>query len=253
MQIRRRAPQLTPLLATLFAVGCGAALPEPDSSGQANVRYGSRVHKMPKLDSGVSTGSAPAGARLTYFGGRVVSNMQVVQVLYGTGSYLPQVSSTGTPSIGSFYQQVLNSAYVDWLDGEYNTVNPTPANSGTKTNQHIGRGSFLRQVTITPSSANNGSTIDDSNIQAELAAQIQAGHLPAPTHDAGGNNNTYYAVFFPHGKVITQGGSGSCSAFCAYHGTVANVPSFGEVYYGVHPDMQVGSGCESTPRSPRTR
>ena len=64
--------------------------------------------------------AAPAGAHLTYYGGRVVSNMQVVQVLYGTGSYLPQVSSTSSPSMATFYQGVLNSPYVDWLT-EYNT------------------------------------------------------------------------------------------------------------------------------------
>ena len=192
----------------------------------------------------ISPFSAPAGALLTYYGGRVVSNMQVVQVLWGTGSYLSQVTFTGTPSMATFYQQVLNSSYVDWLDGDYNTVNPTPWANTTKTNQHIGRGSFLTQVTITPSTT--ATTVDDSTIQSELAAQISAGHLPAPTLDAAGNNNTYYAVFFPHGITITQGGSSSCVAggFCAYHGTVANVGGH-EIYYGVHPDMQAGSGCDT--------
>ena len=51
----------------------------------------------------------PAGAQLTYYGGRVVSNMQVIQVLWGTGSYLSNVGSTGTPSMATFYQQALNS------------------------------------------------------------------------------------------------------------------------------------------------
>ena len=244
MLIRHHSPSLAPLLATLFAIGCGAALPEQDNSGQANVRYGSRVHKMPRRESSsITPNSAPAGAHLTYYGGRVVSNMQVVQVLWGTGSYLPQVSSTSTPSIASFYQQVLNSSYVDMFS-EYDT-NITAAGGQQGTNQSIGRGSFLRQVQITPSFT--ASTIDDSNIQSELAAQIQAGHLPPPTHDAAGNNNTYYAFFFPNGKTITQGGSSSCvsGGFCAYHGTVANVPGSGEVFYGVHPDMQAGSGCDT--------
>src|SRR5262249_49947528 len=57
----------------------------------------------------------PAGAHLQYFGGRIVSNVQVVQVLYGSGSYIPQVTSTSTPSMATFYQGVLNSPYVDWL------------------------------------------------------------------------------------------------------------------------------------------
>jgi hypothetical protein len=183
--------------------------------------------------------AAPAGARLTYFGGRVISNAQVVLVVYGSGSFLPQVTSAGSPSMSSFLQQVLNSPYVDWLT-EYNA----PASGGT--NQTIGRGSFLSRVTITPSAANNGSTISDTQIQSELVAQMSAGHLPAPAHDAAGNPNTVYMVYFPHGKVITQGGSSSCSSggFCAYHGTIGSGP-FGEFYYGVFPDMQPGSGCET--------
>jgi N-acetylneuraminic acid mutarotase len=176
--------------------------------------------------------SAPFGAHLQYFGGRVVSNIQVVQVLYGSGNYIPQVTSTGTPSMASFYQGVLNSPYVDWLS-EYNT--------GT---QNIGRGSFLSQVTINPAPEHNGSFIDDTQIQAELSTQIQAGNLPAPSHDAQGNNNTYYAVFFPHGKTISLQGFTSCSFFCAYHGTIANAGGAGEISYGVHPDFQPGSGCE---------
>lgn len=186
--------------------------------------------------------SAPVGAHLNYYGGRVVSNAQVVQVIYGTGSYLPEVTSTGSPSLATFYQGVLNSGFVDWL-AEYDTTTQAPPS----TNQIIGRGSFASQVVITPSAANNGATIDDTNIQNELALQLQAGTLPAPTHDAAGNNNTYYAIFFPHGKGITRGGSteASCVRFCAYHGTIANAGGHGEIYYGVHPDLQAGSGCES--------
>ncbi|HEX8107201.1 MAG TPA: hypothetical protein VF516_05700, partial [Kofleriaceae bacterium] len=169
-----------------------------------------------------------------------MSNIQVVQVLYGTGSYIPQVTSTSTPSMATFYQGVLNSPYVDWLT-EYNTVGLPPPSS----NQVLGRGSFSQQVQITPNPANNGTLIDDLQIQNELSAQIAAGTLPAPTHDPAGNNNTYYALFFPHGKVISLGGSLSCQVFCAYHGTIASAGGQGEIEYGVHPDFQPGSGCEN--------
>ena len=187
----------------------------------------------------------PAGAQLTYYGGRVVSNMQVIQVLWGTGSYLSNVGSTGTPSMATFYQQALNSSYIDWLDHDYNTVTPSPRVGTTQTNQHIGRGSFVNQYTITPSIT--GSTVDDTQIQAEISRQINAGHLPAPTTDAAGNDNTYYAIFFPPGITITQGGSSSCvsGGFCAYHGTIPAGGGIGELYYGVHPDMQAGSGCST--------
>ena len=39
--------------------------------------------------------AAPAGAHLTYYGGRVVSNLQVVEVLWGTG---PAGSGNGSAS-----------------------------------------------------------------------------------------------------------------------------------------------------------
>ena len=227
----------------LGAVGCSRSQPgEQRTASLKSQTGGLLLHGQLQTPKGSSLrqGSAPPGAHLTYFGGRVVSHAQVVEVLYGSGSYIPEVTSTASPSMATFYQGILNSPYVDWLT-EYNTANQPSPNS----NQVIGRGSFSTQVTITPSPQNDGATIDDSQIQAELAAQIQAGTLPAPTHDSQGNNNTYYAVFFPHGKVITLGTSGSCSSFCAYHGTIANAGGAGEIYYGVQPDFQAGSGCEN--------
>ena len=92
------------------------------------------IHRRRTIDEASAT-SAPAGAHLNYHSGRVVSNMQVVQVIYGTGSYLPQVTSTASPSVATFYQGVLNSAYVDWLT-EYDTNTQPAPNS----NQIIGRG-----------------------------------------------------------------------------------------------------------------
>ncbi len=186
--------------------------------------------------------SAPAGAHLTYYGGRVVSAMKVVIVLWGSGSYESHVSSTATPSMASFYDQILSeSTFTSWLDSEYNTVDP----SGTKTDQHIGRGAFQNLYTITPSISS--STVADSQIQAEIESQIAATHLPAPEIDTAGNPITYYAIYFPSGITITQGGSSSCAAggFCSYHGTIAASGSLREIYYGVHPDMQAGSGCDT--------
>ena len=237
--------------AALALVTFGALAAPPDGQQKPTPNFvanphpfglAGRPHVLPMRAPGFFTKSfsAPAGAHLTYYGGRVVSNMQVVQVLWGTGSYLAQVSSTATPSMASFYQQSLNSSYVDWL-AEYNTAGLAAPTS----NQLIGRGSFLGQFIITPSITS--STVDDTQIQAELSSQIAAGHLPAPTTDAAGNANTYYAVYFPAGKTITQGGTSSCVAggFCAYHGTVAASSMTAELFYGVHPDMQPASGCST--------
>jgi hypothetical protein len=178
-----------------------------------------------------------------YFGGPVLTSIQVVMVLYGDGGtdgYLPELTSNTAPNMPSFFGGVLNSPYIDWLD-EYDTTAPLPE---PRTDQHIGRGAFVERVMITPSAANNGPTIDDSNIQAELSAKLASGALPAPVHDPAGAAITYYAVFIPHGKVVTAGSEASCTNFCAYHSGIANAGGKGPIYYGVHPDLRTGSGCE---------
>lgn len=213
------------LVLTLVLAGCV-------TDADVDITYTDHVHAMPYRSSGddpgghgpLETPSAPSGAHLTYYGGNVIQNVKVTQVLYGSGTYISQVSGS---QMGSFYQQAEASGVWDWLN-EYNTSSPA---------QSIGRGSFASQKQITPTSSRDGSTITDANIQAELAAQIQAGSLPAP------DNNTIYMINFPSGKKITQGGSSSCVAggFCAYHGTFKIGSQ--DVYYGVLPDMGPSSGC----------
>src|ERR1051326_1450043 len=231
-----------PALAQQTAAGnSGQALPvAPDRP---------RLHIVPVLDpnnpnaEGIGQ-AAPAGAHLSYFGGPVISNVHVVQVLYGSGSYNAQVAGTTSPTMGQFYGDLTgaNSGYTSLLT-QYNT----PASGGT--NQTIGNGTFDGLFQIVPSAGNNGSTISDAQIQSELLAQITAGHLPAPVLDAAGNVNTLYMIFFPPGKTITQGGSSSCVAggFCAYHGTTSTLLNGKNVLYGVMPDMQSGlcstGGC----------
>jgi hypothetical protein len=208
-----------------------------------------RLHIVPVLDPNSANNAAvgfaaPAGAHLSYFGGPVISNVHVVQVLYGSGSYNAQVAGTTNPTMGQFYGDLTgaNSGYTSLLT-QYNT----PATGGT--NQTIGNGTFDGLFQIVPAAGNNGTTITDAQIQSELLAQITAGHLPAPVLDAAGNPNTLYMIFFPPGKTITQGGSSSCVAggFCAYHGTTSTLLNGKNVLYGVHPDMQSGlcstGGC----------
>lgn len=229
------------LAAWMLAGPALAQSPTPNLlTGQA------RPHVLPLRLPGKQLASplAPVGAQLSYYGGRVVSNAQVVVVLWGSGNFLPQIAGNASPGITDFYSGVLNSSYLDWLSGEYDTqglsVVGTPG-----TNQVIGRGSLVGSYRIVPATTGaTGTTVDDTAIQAELAAQIAAGHLPAPEVDAAGNNNSYYAVFFPAGISITMSGSpGSCvsGGFCAYHGT--SQTALGEIYYGVQPDFQPPSLC----------
>jgi len=184
--------------------------------------------------------AAPAGAHLTYHNGPIISNVQVVQVLYGSGSYNAQVAGTTSPTMGNFYRDVAASGLIT-LFQQYNT------NISGGTGQVFGNGSFGGLFQIVPAAGNNGSTITDTQIQSELLAQITAGHLPAPVNDSLGNPNTLYMIFFPPGKTISQGGSNSCvgGGFCAYHGTTSTTFNTKHVLYGVMPDMQAGSGCST--------
>ena len=249
-----RATSLFLVIFLIFAyLPVVAQVSSPDAGNGATVQQhqpqdviqpaptGPRFHGVPmRIGNAPIAPAAPAGAHLTYFGGPVISNAHVVQVLYGSGSYNAQVAGTTTPSMGNFFGDLLgtNSGYVNLLS-QYDT----PASGGT--NQIIGNGTFDGLFQIVPSAANDGSTIDDTNIQAELLAQISAGHLPAPVLDAAGNVNTLYMIYFPPGKTITQGGSSSCvgGGFCAYHGTTSNTLNSKNILYGVLPDMQAGSGC----------
>ena len=218
------------VLLALAQVACASQAPG-SSNAQQDVVYSHHVHKMPFNYSASTPG--PAGAHLTYYGGPVISNVKIVQVLYGAGTYAPAISGS---QMSNFWTQVVVSPYTDTMS-EYSTAGVTPSGGGTGSNQTIGRGSFGGKVQITPSAANSGASISDAQIQAELAAQISAGHLPSP--DA----NTLYMINFPSGVAITQGTSSSCQAggFCAYHGTF--VRGGGDVFYGVLPDMSAASGC----------
>ncbi len=181
---------------------------------------------------------------LRYYGGPVVSNVQVVVVYWGAN-----VNSEIEAKIPGFYQAVTNSVYFDLLS-EYST-NVTPVGGGTGTNQSIGQGSYVEAVTITPTIGDCPPTcnITDAQIQTEILSQINAGNLPAPQYDSSGNDETEYAIYFPPGASISLDGSGSCvsGGFCAYHSTGSYNSK--NLAYGVFPDVYTGgcsSGCGSS-------
>ncbi len=143
------------------------------------------------------------------------------------------VNSQIQTAMPSFYAAITASNMYDWL-GEYSTAGLNGQDGAAGSNQTLGHGSSGGSITITPSITS--STIDDSQIQTELNAQITAGKLPAP------DDNAYYAINFPKGVTITQGGSSSCVQFCAYHGTFKRGNQ--NVYYGVLPSLESGTGCD---------
>ena len=197
--------------------------PSSDSSGLD----GSGSSPSVVTQSSATAISGPAGANLAYYGGNVISNIHSVPVIYGGGLYNPEVTAPiGTyPSMAGMLDAVsgAGSKYLAWLT-QYNTAT-----------QSIGPGDAENPHVITPDPSRNGPTITDNQIQTEIAAQIVAGQLPPPKLDASGRDNSVYTVFFPAGRVISTPFGSSLTTFCAYHGTIANVPGYGEVYYTVMP------------------
>jgi uncharacterized repeat protein (TIGR01451 family) len=200
------------------------------------VPYGTPVKQIhPPLSS--------AGGRFPYWGGPVMSNIHLVEVLWG--SFVDAPSTTGLPQ---FLTDIPNSNYFDLLS-EYGTVGVNGQGGAPGSNQLIGRGFFDGKFTIAPSvcpgSASNPPrtcTVTDVQIQAELKKQLP--HLPAPVTDQQGNYNTIYLFYFPPGVHISLQGIPSCAqgGFCAYHASIAGgLPA--EIPYGVFPDFGPTSGC----------
>jgi len=240
-QSARRA---TIALVAALAAACSAQIPTKLSPAVPAGKDGKPIRPVqsaPMRDPSALT-SVAANAHLTYYGGRVIANVEVHSVNWGA-SVNPELSggSNAHPNgLAAFYGAVTNSTYMDWLN-EYDTAGLNGQDGQPGSNQRIGRGTFGSSVTINPSAT--GSSITDAQIQSELAAQIASGALPQPTTDAGGNVNSIYLINFPQGISITQGGSSSCVQFCAYHGTT--VIGGRSVYYGVLPDVYPGSACNS--------
>jgi len=168
-----------------------------------------------------------ANDKLKYYGGRVISNVEVVEVFWTSN-----VKLATQQQVGGFYTAITKSAYFDWLT-EYDTLGSTGfVDLLPGSNQHIGRGTYAGARTITPTNAKTALT--DAEVAAELSAQIQANNLPPPKLDAQGNVDTLYMIDFPPGYDVLLEGWHACQQYGAYHFTVTldgkSVP------YGVHPD-----------------
>lgn len=192
-------------------------------------------------------GQSSNNGQVQYWGGPVISNVQVVEVLWG--NFVDAPSTTG---LEQFFTDITQSNYFGLL-AEYSTVGLTGLGGSGGTNQTIGPGTFLGpRITIAPSLCPGGAsnppcTITDAQIQAELINQLNAHHLPTPVQDSQGNYNTIYMVYFPPGVTINLSPKvNSCQqgGFCAYHSNVEmNLkPAFP---YGVFPDFGPTSGCSA--------
>src|SRR5579864_537306 len=214
-----------------------------------------RIHMVPwgHRARPVKTQNKPNGLQsnngvVQYWGGPVISNVQVIEVLWG--SFVATSELTGPPptTMDTFFTDITQSSWYDLLT-EYSTINLVGFGGTGGTHQTIGHGTFGVKVTITPSvcpggSTNPACTVTDTQIQTELVNQINGGKLPQPVTDApSGTFNTIYMIFFPPNVTIElDPKTKSCQngGFCAYHSNVVS-GSF-MVPYGVHPDFSQG-GC----------
>jgi hypothetical protein len=223
------------VIATSLSVSaCAAATDDSESASTAALTPISMpgFHAMPLTSPDTAREAVPTATpiMLTYSGGPVIPHVKVHAVYWGASTQFQS-------KLNSFYAAITNSSYIDWLK-EYDT--PT---------QQIRGGSFGEATVITPS--HTGTSLKDADIQAEISAQIDAGHLPAPD-----GVNDLYMLHFPAGiKIVAPDNQAtSCVQFCAYHGTYMKGGKY--VFYGIHPDL-AQSGCNqgcgtSTPENNTT-
>jgi hypothetical protein len=175
--------------------------------------------------------SASAQDLVTYGGGRVVSHVKAVAVMWG-----PNVAPSTKASIGNYLQVLTDSQYMDSLDEYYTSSFASSTNASIAP---IGRGvlSSGNIYQITPH--NTSTTLIPGDIETELNSQIGVG-FPVPTSE------TLYMVYFPPGMTLTFIGWSECNPasptpWCGYH--ISH--SYGNVTYtfAVFPDMGPTSPC----------
>jgi len=130
---------------------------------------------------------------MSYYGGRVISNVRVVRVDWNGGN--------GNANWDAFYTDITGSAYLSWLASVYAT--DIPANGVYTTlpgNQNPGTGTYWGHGAVTVPGL-----ITNLLVQNTLATEINAGRLPFP--DA----NTLYMVHVPNGvRFVEPDGIGPC-------------------------------------------
>ena len=207
-----------------FALTTAISLwPALASSAGVNQLYLTHPYRNALELSSALTTAAPK--KLEYYGGPVLANPVAYAVMWGS-NVNPEVES----KIGGMLTSTLASTYMDMLSQYSTGISAVGGQPGT--NQTIGHGTFGGNFRLQPS--NLKTDLDDTEVGAELEAQIESGKLPKP--DA----NTLYFLYFPPEVSITVDGAKSCVVFCGYHHSV-KTRNYGQVFYAVQPDQ--GGAC----------
>lgn len=167
-----------------------------------------------------------ASSKLLYYGGPVIAHVKVVPVFWSN-----RVKANIQGAMDDFYSSYVNSKHMDWLNAEYGT-NKVALDGRQGTNQTITRGQSVAPIVINPITTKK--QITDEEVQAEIAAQIDAGQLPKPDSD------TIYMTHFPTDMQISIEGMTSCFSFGGYHSGSKN-EKYGDIFYAVLPDCAFGA------------
>jgi PKD domain/PASTA domain/Divergent InlB B-repeat domain len=157
--------------------------------------------------------ASTANAHLTYYGGPIMPFTENAVVLWGATGH----TSTLTAGLPAFLASFANA-------GNGNPYNialeyGTQGQGRPATNQPLALASrYLGSLTISPSTSSTKLT--DTQVAAELIAQIGAGSLPPPRAAFGGPVTEYYVMFPPNYRICLDTGC-SNAQFCAYHSDAA--------------------------------
>jgi hypothetical protein len=130
----------------------------------------------------------------------------------------PQVANYGGPVLKSPKIQPIffsndDAASVASLTDFVNKVGPTKYWEANTTEYGVGAATALPVVNLTETISG---VITDGDVQSWLSAKLN-GDDPA---FAKGDSDTLYAIFYPAGLTISEGGAQSCQSFGGYHSNI---------------------------------
>jgi hypothetical protein len=134
---------------------------------------------------------------LQYYGGPLLEHVRVATLFWGASWRHDQKQRELGDYLNGFFQDL-------FADGRF-MANLAQYSAGGYT---IGNGEFIATATDEQSPP---ARVTDGQIQAEIRAQIAAGHLPQPAAD------TLYFVFTPPQVVVAHGDEESGKEFLGYH------------------------------------
>ena len=168
-----------------------------------------KIKNIAPLSFNNSSNDTFATAYFNYYGGPVISNVQIIPIFYGQVQYQYEIID--------FYQTMVDSPMMDLREYMFivrgftifTHITLKLVSQYSTSAQRIGRG-----YVGTPLSYNydiKGYLEDAYDIQPLLYSWVQRGIL-AP------DSNTYYAIHFAPNIQISWRNDKSCEVFCAYHG-----------------------------------